>query len=121
MPQLPGICARVEGTIEGEPGEIMIAIGKATQAMQRFRAGMEASGQAVPVPDPQPGAAGFCKASGLKILKDAEGDLPAVRPFHGEPPLTRKSIAAAGIAVWTLEPTTLNARPVSGPAGCRWR
>jgi hypothetical protein len=47
---------------------------------------MEASGQAVPVPDPRLETAGFYKASGLKILKDAEGDPPAGPPFHGVPP-----------------------------------
>lgn len=81
-----GYVLRVEGTIEDEPGEFIIAIGKAAQAKHRFHAGMEASGQAVPVPDPRLEAVGFYKASGLKILKNADGDPPAGPPFHGEPP-----------------------------------
>ncbi len=76
----------VDGTIADEPGEFIIAIGKAAQAKHRFRAGMEASGQAVPVPDPQLETAGFYKTSGLKIINDAEGDFLAGPPFHGVPP-----------------------------------
>ena len=92
-----GYVLRVEGTIGDEPaclcrdrhgrqGEFQIAVGKAAQAKHRFRAGMEASGLAVPVPDPRLETAGFYKASGLKILKDAEDDPPAGLPFHGVPP-----------------------------------
>ncbi len=81
-----GYVLRVEGTIEDEPVELMIAIGKAAQAKHRFRADMEACGQAVPVHDPRLEAAGFYKASGLKILKDAEDDPPAGPPFLGVPP-----------------------------------
>jgi hypothetical protein len=81
-----GYMLRVEGTIGNEPGEFIIAIGKAAQAKHRFRVGMEASGLAVPVPDPRLETAGFYKASGLKILKDAQGGPPAGPPFHGVPP-----------------------------------
>lgn len=81
-----GYVLRVEGAIDGEPGEFQIAIGKAAETKHRFHAGMEARGQAVPVPDPRLETAGFYKASGLKILKDDEGDPPAGPPFHGVPP-----------------------------------
>ena len=81
-----GYVLRVEGTIGDEPGEFLIAIGKATQTKHLFRAGMEASGQAVPVIDPRLETAGFYKAGGLKILKDTAGDPPSGPPFHGVPP-----------------------------------
>jgi hypothetical protein len=81
-----GYVVRVEGTVADEPGEFQVALGKAAQAKHRFRIGMVANGLAVPVPDPQLEAAGFYKASGLKILKDAEGALPTGPPFHGELP-----------------------------------
>jgi len=81
-----GYVLRVEGTIADEPGEFQVALGKAAQAKHRFRIGMVVSGLAVPVPDPQLEAAEFYKASGLRILKDAEGDPPACSPFHGVPP-----------------------------------
>jgi hypothetical protein len=85
-PSYLGYLLRVEGTIEDELGEFMIATGKAAQAKRRFQAGMEVSGQAVPVPDPRLETAGFYKESGLKIMNDAEGDPSADPPFHGEPP-----------------------------------
>jgi hypothetical protein len=81
-----GYVLRVEGTREDEPGGFLIAIGKAAQAKHRFQAGMEASGQAVPVPDPRLETAGFFKASGLKILRNTQGDPPAGPPFHLLPP-----------------------------------
>ncbi|MDZ7695917.1 MAG: hypothetical protein U5R49_02970 [Deltaproteobacteria bacterium] len=69
-----GYVLRLEGTIGDEPGKFLIAIGKAAQAKHRFQAGMEASGQAVPVPYPRLELAGFYKASGLKMLKDTDGN-----------------------------------------------
>jgi hypothetical protein len=81
-----GYVLRVDGTCGNENDEFQISVGKAAQAKHRFSAGMEASGQAVPVPDPRLETAGFYKASGLKILKDAESDSPDGPPFHGEPP-----------------------------------
>lgn len=75
----------LEGTIGDEPGDFLIAIGKATQAKHRFQVGMEVSGLTVPIPDPRLETARFYKASGLKILKDAEGYPPAGPPFHGVP------------------------------------
>lgn len=81
-----GYVLRFEGTIDDEPGESIIALGKAAQAKHRFRVGMEVSGLADPVPDTRLETAGFYKASGLKIINDAEGDFPASPPFHGVPP-----------------------------------
>jgi len=80
-----GYMLRVKGTVGNEPCEFQVALGKAAQAKHRFHAGMDASGDAVPVPDPRLETAGFYKASGLKILKDTEGEPPAGPPFHGEP------------------------------------
>lgn len=81
-----GYVLRVEGTIANEPGEFIIAIGKSAQAKHRFQAGMEVSGQTVPVPDLRLETAGFYKASGLKILRDTEDEPPADPPFLGVPP-----------------------------------
>ena len=53
-----GYVLRLDGSIRDEPGEFLIAIGKAAQAKHRFRVGMEASGLAVPVPDPRLETAG---------------------------------------------------------------
>lgn len=81
-----GYVLRVDGTCGNENGEFQISVGKAAQAKHRFSAGMEASSQAVHVPDPRIEATGFYKASGLKILKDAEDDPPDDPPFLGVPP-----------------------------------
>jgi hypothetical protein len=42
-----GYVLRFKGTIGDEPGEFIIAIGKAAQAKHRFQVGMEVSGLAV--------------------------------------------------------------------------
>jgi hypothetical protein len=115
-----GYVLQVEGIIGDEPGEFRIAVGKAAQAKHRFRIGMEVSGQAVPVPDPRLETAGFYKASGLKVLKDAEGDPRLVRRSMLNR-LTWKLTAAVGIGVWTHGRMTSSARPVSGAVECRWR
>jgi hypothetical protein len=81
-----GYVLRVRGTIGDESGEFQIAVGKGAKEKHRFRVGMEVSGLAVPVPDPRLETAGFYKASGLKILKDAEDDIAVGPPFHGVPP-----------------------------------
>jgi hypothetical protein len=81
-----GYVLRVKGTIGDESGEFRIALGKAAQAKHQFRTGMEVSGLAVPVPDPRLETAGYYKASGLKILKDAGNDPVTGPQFHREPP-----------------------------------
>lgn len=81
-----GYVLRVSGACGGEDGEFLIAIGKAAQEKHRFRAGMEVTGLATPVADSRLETAGFYKASGLKVLRDAEGDTPAGLPCVETPP-----------------------------------
>ncbi len=81
-----GWVLRVLGACGGEDGEFLIAIGKAAQEKYRFRAGMEVAGLATPVADPRLETAGFYKASGLKLLRDAEGDAAAGLPCVETPP-----------------------------------
>ena len=91
-----GYVLRVDGSIRDEPGEFQIAVGKAAHEKHRFQAGMEVSGLAVRVPDPclrrgrgrqaRLETAGFYKASGLKVLKDAEEEPSADPPFLTVPP-----------------------------------
>ena len=47
---------------------------------------MELSGHSVLVEDPRKEAATFYKASGIKVVKDAESETPAGPPFLGVPP-----------------------------------
>jgi len=81
-----GYVLRIDGKIGDEPGELLIAIGKTTQAKLRFQTGAEVSGLAAPVPDPRFETAGFYKASGLKVLKDAGCEPSPGPPFFGVPP-----------------------------------
>lgn len=81
-----GYVLRVQGTCGEETGEFLIAVGKGAHEKHRFQAGVELSGQSVSVDDPRLEAAGFYKTSGLKVVKDAEGDPPAWPPFLGVPP-----------------------------------
>lgn len=76
----------VKGIIADERGGLHIPVGKASQEKDRFRADMEVSGLAVPVPDPRLETAGVYKTSGLKALKDTADELPPGPPFHGVPP-----------------------------------
>ena len=81
-----GYVLRVDGTCAEETGEFLIAVGKGAHEKHRFHAGMELSGQSVPVDDPRMETAGFYKTSGLKVRKDAEIEPPAGPPFLGVPP-----------------------------------
>ena len=81
-----GYVLRIDETCGDRRDEFQIAIGKAAHEKHRFRTGMEVSGVAVPVPDPRLETAEFYKASGLKVLKNAEGEPLSDPPFHGVPP-----------------------------------
>ncbi len=81
-----GYVLRVDGTCGEGSGTFRIAIGKGAHEKHRFRAGMQVSGLAVPVPDPRFETAGFYRASGFKILKDDEKEPLAEPPFQLAPP-----------------------------------
>jgi len=50
-------------------------------AKHRFQTGMELSAYSVPVEDPRKEIAALYKTSGLKVVKNAEGETPAGPPF----------------------------------------
>ena len=81
-----GYVLRIDGSTGDEQGEFQIAVGKAAHNKHRFQEGMELSGLGVPVPDPRLETAGFYKASGFKVLKEAAGKRPPAPPFLGVPP-----------------------------------
>jgi len=81
-----GYVLRIDGTCGNRSGEFQVAVGKAAHEKHRLQAGMEVSGLAMPVPDPRLETAGFYKANGVKVLKDAEGEPSAGPPFLGVPP-----------------------------------
>ena len=76
----------IDGTCGGQAGEFLIAVGEAAHEKHRFQTGMELSGHSVPVEDPRKETAALYKTSGLKVVRNAEGETPAGPPFLGMPP-----------------------------------
>ncbi len=81
-----GYVLRVNGTCGGQAAEFLIAVGQGAHEKHQFRAGMELSGQSVPVDDPRMETARFYKTNGLKVVKNAAGEPSAGPPFLGVPP-----------------------------------
>ena len=81
-----GYVLRINGTIGDEPGEFLIAVGKAAHEKHRFQPGLEINGLAVPVSDPRLETAGFYKTSGIKVGKEAEAGPSPTPLFLGVPP-----------------------------------
>ena len=76
----------VGGTIGGEGRQFFVAIGKAAQVRHAFRVGDVASGECVPIADPQREVAEFYKVSGLKLIERSDGESGDGPPWHGVPP-----------------------------------
>lgn len=81
-----GYVLRINGTCGDEAGEFLIAIGKGAHEKHQFHAGMEVSGQSVPVDDPRLEIAGYYKTSRIQIDKGGEDARPQGPPFFGVPP-----------------------------------
>jgi hypothetical protein len=81
-----GYVLRVEGTCGENAGEFLIAVGEGAHEKHRLHAGMELSGQSVPVEDPLLETAGLYKTSQIRAIKDVEDKPPAGPPFLEVPP-----------------------------------
>jgi hypothetical protein len=81
-----GYVLRIDGTCGGHSGEFLVAVGEAAHKKHRFQTGMELAGLSVPVEDARRETAALYKTSGLKVVKNAEGETPAGPPFLGVPP-----------------------------------
>jgi len=81
-----GYVLRIQGTCGNETVEFLIAVGKGAHEKHPFHAGMEVSGQSVPVDDPRLEIAGYYKTSRLKIENVNEDVPPDAPPFLGVPP-----------------------------------
>ena len=81
-----GYVLRIEGTCGDETGAFLIAVGKAAHAKHQFRAGMEASGMAVPVADPRLETAGYYRVSRLRTGESPADIQTKEPPFTGVPP-----------------------------------
>jgi hypothetical protein len=104
----------VDDGADGVPGVFAVGIGKAAQAKHRFRAGDEASGEALPVPDPRREAVDYYKASRLRVTNRSQdagaedrqraSQAAASGPPATLPPTTREPVAASESAA-AAEPT----------------
>ena len=74
------------GAVAGEGREFSGGIGKSAEAKHGFRAGDEASGEAVAVANPEMEPAEFYKASALKVLARGAEASAAPPPWLGAPP-----------------------------------
>ncbi len=81
-----GYILRIEGICGQETKEYLVAVGKVAHEKYRFRAGMEISGESLPIDDPRLEIAAFYKTSALQIVKEAEDTALTGPPFLGIPP-----------------------------------
>jgi hypothetical protein len=81
-----GYVLRIDGVCGEEAREFLIAVGKGAHEKHRFRAGMELSGQSVPVDDPRTETAELYKTSGLKVTQHVDDEPPVGPPFLAVPP-----------------------------------
>ena len=76
----------INGVIEGDPREFIVAIGKAAQAKHSFQAGDQVEGMSEPVLDERMEIANFYKTSKLQILGRHSGMVSNPPPWHGAVP-----------------------------------
>lgn len=81
-----GYVLRVDGVVDGERREVLVAIGEAAQAKHAFTVGDTVSGEGVPVPDARLETAELYKASKLKVVARADGSAGTPPPWRGPPP-----------------------------------
>lgn len=81
-----GYILRIQGTVDREAREFLVAVGKAAHAKHQFCSGDQVSGDGVQVTDTHLEPANIYKVSGLKLL--LRGATPAANPppFLGVPP-----------------------------------
>ncbi len=82
-----GYNLRIDGTVEGETREFLVAVGKGAHAKFEFRVGDRVSGEAVPVADPRLETAELYKASKLKMVERHDSsEAPDPPPYVGLAP-----------------------------------
>jgi len=80
-----GYLLRIEGTLDGLPGEFRIGLGAATHAKYQFRIGDQVEGVGHRVSDPRLETAEVYKVSQVKLIRRGE-EWAATAPWHGVPP-----------------------------------
>lgn len=111
-----GYVLHIEGTGGAEAGAFLIAVGEAAHEKHRFQAGMELSGHSVPVEDQRKETAALYKTSGLRVVRNAEGETPAGPPYLGVP-LDLETYRARGHR--RLDARTYDAKCTTCVWGCR--
>ncbi|MCP4933628.1 MAG: hypothetical protein GY927_05345 [bacterium] len=81
-----GYLLRIQGQIDGEPGEFLIGIGKAAQAKHQFSVGDTVSGRSAPVANPKLEPVDYYKTAALKLSKRTSASEHDPPPWHGSPP-----------------------------------
>ena len=114
-----GYVLRIEGTCGGESGEVMVAVGRAAHEKHRFRVGMEVSGLAVPVADPEPRRRGGTSRAASRSSETWRRNRRAARRSMACRRIWIRT-ARADIAGWTPGPTIPGAPPALGVVACRW-
>lgn len=81
-----GYVLRIRGTLAGEVGEFVVALGKGAHEKHQFRVGDRLLGAGERVADSRLETAEIYKASGLKIIGKASEAVPSPPPFVGTAP-----------------------------------
>ena len=76
----------IDGVIEGEHREFIVAIGKAAQVKHDFQTGDQVEGMSEPVPDERMEIANVYKTSKLKTLERYSGKSSDPPPWDGAVP-----------------------------------
>lgn len=83
-----GYVLLLRGSVGSVTRDVLVAIGSATQAQHRLRAGDRVSGQAVPVPEPRDEIAALYKVSKLTVLERGMPAAPGPPWRDVAPPLS---------------------------------
>lgn len=81
-----GYVLRVQGTIESQTREFVVAVGEGAHQKHEFRLGDRVSGEGVRVSDPRIETAELYKISKLKLLDRRDPPNHDPPPWHGVPP-----------------------------------
>jgi len=81
-----GYVLHIDGICGGQPGQVLIAVGKATHQKHQFQTGMVLQGQSAPVEDPRRETAALYRTSKLKVVQPTASPPPLGPPFLGIPP-----------------------------------
>lgn len=83
-----GYVLRVNGLMDGQAGEFLVAIGKAAQGRHQLRVGDQIQGVSEPVADARLETASYYTSSGLKVIQRGAESVNDSPPYTGvAPPL----------------------------------